>query len=84
MVRSAEWDARIDFIVQDAPRGLAHAVKISRDFIGNNNFIMFLGDNLLKGGSAEFDRDFADSNVDASILLTEVEDPRQYGVALVE
>ena len=83
-VRSAEWDARIDFIVQDAPRGLAHAVKISRDFIGNNNFIMYLGDNLLKGGSADFIRDFADSNVDASILLTEVEDPRQYGVALVD
>ena len=83
-VRSAEWDARIDFIVQDAPRGLAHAVKISRDFIGNNNFIMYLGDNLLKGGSADFIRDFADSNVDASILLTEVEDPREYGVALVD
>lgn len=83
-VRAADWDAEISFIFQDAPRGLAHAVKISRDFIGNSNFIMYLGDNLLKGGSVDFIRDFSDSKVDASLLLTEVEDPRQYGVALVD
>jgi glucose-1-phosphate thymidylyltransferase len=83
-VRAADWDARIEFIFQDAPRGLAHAVKISRGFLGNDNFVMYLGDNLLKGGSADFIRDFAESKVDASLLLTEVEDPRQYGVALVD
>lgn len=83
-VGRAEWDARIEFIYQDAPRGLAHAVKISRDFIGSDDFIMYLGDNLLKGGSVEFVKDFTSSNVDASILLTEVEDPTQYGVALVD
>lgn len=83
-VKAAEWDAKISFIFQDAPRGLAHAVKLSRDFIDNNNFIMYLGDNLLKGGSVDFIRDFSDSKVDASLLLTEVEDPRQYGVALVD
>jgi len=83
-VRAVEWDARISFIFQDAPRGLAHAVKISRDFVGDDNFITYLGDNLLKGGSADFIRDFSDSKVDASLLLTEVEDPRQYGVALVD
>jgi glucose-1-phosphate thymidylyltransferase len=83
-VRSVKWDAAISFIVQDAPRGLAHAVKISRDFIGNDNFIMYLGDNLLKGGSVDFIRDFAAANVDASLLLTKVKDPRQYGVALVD
>lgn len=83
-VRTVEWDAKIEFIIQDAPRGLAHAVKISRDFLGDDNFIMYLGDNLLKGGSVDFIRDFSDSKVDASLLLTEVEDPRQYGVALVD
>ncbi|MGB7789241.1 glucose-1-phosphate thymidylyltransferase [Methanoregula sp.] len=83
-VQSVEWNAKIAFICQDLPRGLAHAVKISEDFVKTDNFIMYLGDNLLKGGSVDFIRDFADSKVDASLLLTEVEDPRQYGVALVD
>lgn len=83
-VKSVQWDARIEFIFQDAPRGLAHAVLIARDFIGSDKFIMYLGDNLLKGGSAGFIRDFDQSDVDASLLLTEVEDPSQYGVALVD
>jgi glucose-1-phosphate thymidylyltransferase len=83
-VRSVDWDAHIEFIFQDLPRGLAHAVKISQDFVKTDNFVMYLGDNLLKGGSVDFIRDFADSKVDASLLLTEVEDPRQYGVALVD
>jgi len=83
-VKSVEWNANIEFIFQDAPRGLAHAVKISQAFVQSDNFIMYLGDNLLKGGSVDFIKDFADSKVDASLLLTEVEDPRQYGVALVD
>ena len=83
-VRKVDWDARIEFIFQDEPRGLAHAVKISEHFMGNDNFIMYLGDNLLKGGSAEFVKDFTESKVDASLLLTEVEDPTQYGVALID
>jgi glucose-1-phosphate thymidylyltransferase len=83
-VEKVKWDAHIEFIFQDAPRGLAHAVKISKDFVKSDNFIMYLGDNLLKGGSVDFVKDFADSKVDASLLLTEVEDPSQYGVALVD
>lgn len=83
-VSSVKWNARISYIYQDAPRGLAHAVKIAKDFTGNENFVMYLGDNLLKEGSKEFVEDFVISNVDASILLTEVEDPTQYGVALVD
>ena len=83
-VQKVPWDAHIEFIFQDAPRGLAHAVKIAKNFLKSDNFIMYLGDNLLKGGSVDFVRDFADSKVDASLLLTEVEDPTQYGVALVD
>lgn len=83
-VGKVAWDARIEFIVQDAPRGLAHAVKIAQPFVGEDDFIMYLGDNLLKGGSVDFVKDFAESKVDASLLLTEVEDPTQYGVALVD
>ena len=83
-VQSVQWDAEIEFIEQDAPRGLAHAVKIAEPFLGREKFIMYLGDNLLKGGSAYFTRDFAASDLDASLLLTRVEDPTQYGVALVD
>jgi glucose-1-phosphate thymidylyltransferase len=83
-VRRVDWDAHIEFIFQDEPRGLAHAVKLSEQFMDNDNFIMYLGDNLLKGGSADFIKDFTESKVDASLLLTEVEDPTQYGVALID
>ena len=83
-VKSFDWNAHIEFIFQDAPRGLAHAVKIARPFLGSDKFVMYLGDNILKGGSTDFIRDFDESEVDASLLLTEVEDQTQYGVALVD
>jgi len=84
MVKSRDWDAEIDFIYQDEPKGLAHAVKISHDFLSGEKFIMYLGDNLLKGGIANFARGFLESHLDASLLLTEVENPEQYGVALID
>ncbi|MGA2935097.1 MAG: glucose-1-phosphate thymidylyltransferase [Methanomicrobiales archaeon] len=83
-VTSVTWDARIEFIEQDAPRGLAHAVKIAEPFLKDDPFVMYLGDNLLKSGSADFIRDFSESKAAASLLLTEVKDPTQYGVALVD
>jgi len=83
-VTGVPWDARIEFIEQDAPRGLAHAVKIAEPFLRADPFIMYLGDNLLKSGSTDFIRDFSQSKADASLLLTEVRDPTQYGVALVD
>ena len=83
-VRSVDWDADIEFIFQEYPGGLAHAVKISRDFLNEDKFIMYLGDNMLKSGIKEFVRDFEKSNVEASLLLTEVKDPERYGIALVD
>ena len=49
-VNNAGFDAEISFIVQDAPRGLAHTVLIAEDFIGDESFVMYLGDNILKEG----------------------------------
>jgi len=83
-VKSTKWDANIEFIYQDVPRGLAHAVKISKEFLGDDKFIMILGDNLLKGGIKNFANEFANSSAAASLLLTRVDNPEQYGLALID
>jgi glucose-1-phosphate thymidylyltransferase len=71
----------VSYIHQEAPLGLAHAVKISRDFLGDERFVMFLGDNVIEGGISPLIRQFADSDWNSQIVLTEVSHPEQYGVA---
>ncbi len=83
-VRSRDWDAHIEFIYQDAPRGLAHTVLISEKFIGDESFVMYLGDNLLCNGIVDHADMFRRSGADASILLTEVEHPERFGVAQLD
>jgi glucose-1-phosphate thymidylyltransferase len=83
-VKSVDWGAEIEFIPQDYPRGLAHAVKVSKDFLGDDKFVMYLGDNLLKGGSRGFINDFARSAAAASLLITKVDNPQDYGQALID
>jgi len=75
------WGARVHYVVQEAPKGLAHAVKISRDFLGDDHFVMFLGDNVIQGGVSELIAQFAASDWNSQIVLTEVEEPQHYGVA---
>ena len=75
------WDVEITYIPQDAPLGLAHAVKISRDFLGDERFVMFLGDNVIEGGISGLIRQFADSDWNGQVVLTEVDQPQHYGVA---
>ncbi len=77
----SRWGVKISYIRQEAPLGLAHAVKISRDFIKDDSFIMFLGDNLLKEGIPEFASKFEKNQPNALILLTKVPNPQQFGVA---
>jgi glucose-1-phosphate thymidylyltransferase len=80
-VNGANFDAEITFIEQDAPRGLAHAVLISEDFLGKEPFVMYLGDNILKEGITKHAENFKKKNFDASIMLTEVHNPEEFGVA---
>ena len=75
---------RVEYIEQDAPRGLAHAVKISRDYLGDEPFVMYLGDNLLNKGISQFVREFEAQKPAAQILLTRVPDPQMFGVAQLD
>jgi len=75
------FGVRIEYIVQDEPLGLAHAVLTAEPFLGASPFVMYLGDNLLQGGIAELVGAFREHGPDALILLTPVADPQNYGVA---
>src|SRR5262245_23294480 len=77
----SRWKARVTYIEQDAPRGLAHAVQISEPFIGREPFVMYLGDNLLNKGIVPFVDQFVREKPAAQILLTPVPDPQMFGVA---
>lgn len=77
----SRWGVQVTYIPQPAPLGLAHAVKISQDFLGDERFVMFLGDNVIQGGISPLIRQFADSDWNCQIVLTEVNHPEQYGVA---
>lgn len=79
--RGGRWGVNISYIPQEAPLGLAHAVKISHDFLEDDRFVMFLGDNVIQGGISPLIAQFADSQWNSQIVLTRIEDPRQYGVA---
>jgi glucose-1-phosphate thymidylyltransferase len=77
----SDFGAKITYIVQDKPAGLAHAVLTAEEFIGGSSFVMYLGDNLLRDGLRGLVSTFREAEPDALILLTPVDDPSSYGVA---
>ncbi len=92
------WGAEVTYIPQTEPLGLAHCVLIARDFLGDEDFVMYLGDNMLEQGLKQFvdrfERDRASTTNPGSgearvapvaqILLADVDDPRQFGVAALD
>jgi len=80
----SRWGARVTYIPQSEPLGLAHAVKISQGFLGEDRFVMFLGDNVIERGIAPLARQFAESDWNAQIVLTRVDHPEQCGVAVLD
>ena len=77
----SRFGVKIEYIVQDEPLGLAHAVLTAERFLGDSPFVMYLGDNLLQGGISDLVGAFREHAPDALILLTPVSDPENYGVA---
>ena len=79
-----EWGLSVEYIMQEQPLGLAHAVKTARSFLTQNPFIMYLGDNLIGSRISEFCGQFRNSDSDAMILLKEVSTPSAFGIAEVD
>jgi len=77
----SKFGVKITYIYQDKPAGISHAIKLCKDFIGNDRFIVYLGDNILRKGLVDYTKKFQSSTADAMILLCEVDDPSRFGVA---
>ena len=78
-----DFGVKITYIEQDQPLGLAHVVKVSQSFIGSDNFIFYLGDNILIGGLKSFINDFKRMKSNCHLVLSQVSNPNRFGVAEV-
>ncbi|MBF8254560.1 MAG: glucose-1-phosphate thymidyltransferase [Deltaproteobacteria bacterium] len=78
------WGFRVEYILQEEPLGLAHAVKVARSFLGQDPFVMYLGDNLIGSSISPFCREFVERQVDATVLLKGVGNPSAFGIAEVD
>lgn len=80
----SQWGLRITYLPQEAPKGLAHAVLIARDYLGDDDFVMYLGDNLLLEGLTGFVGEFERHRPNAQIFLAKVREPERFGVAVLD
>ncbi|HIA97186.1 MAG TPA: glucose-1-phosphate thymidylyltransferase [Candidatus Nitrosopelagicus sp.] len=72
------------YIEQDRPKGIAHAIRLCKEFVNNEKFLVFLGDNIVQRSIADFTSNFKKSEFDATILLCEVDNPSRFGIAAIE
>jgi len=80
----SRWNVKVTYIEQDAPRGLAHAVGIAEDFMAGDDFVVYLGDNMIKSGINSFVEQFKKDRPHASLLLAKHDQPHKFGVALFD
>ena len=77
----SRFDVEITYINQNEPKGIAQAVKLTKDFVGKDPFVVYLGDNLLKSGIKDCVDDFKASETSAHVALCHVTNPEAFGVA---
>jgi len=75
------FGVNLTYIYQDKPNGIAHAIRLCKKFIGNDRFVVYLGDNVFRSSLDKYTKKFVSSKVDAMILLCEVNDPSRFGIA---
>ena len=80
----SRFGLNVSYIEQEAPLGLAHAVKVSESFLKGDRFVMMLGDNLIIDGIKKFVDSFDKDNANSHILLSKVSNPNQFGVAVID
>ena len=78
------FGVNITYIEQDEPKGIAHAIRLCKEFVNNEKFLVFLGDNIIQKPIADFVDNFNKSDYDATVLLCEVDNPSRFGIADVE
>jgi glucose-1-phosphate thymidylyltransferase len=76
-----KFGVKITYVEQEYPKGIAHAIRLCKDFIGNEKFLVFLGDNIIQKSILDYAKDFERSDAKASILLCEVDEPSRFGIA---
>ena len=79
-----KFGIKITYVEQDEPKGIAHAINLCKDFINNEKFLVFLGDNIIQRSIYDYVENFKKSNFDATLLLCEVDNPSSFGIAQVE
>ena len=79
-----KFGAKITYIYQNEPKGISHAISLCKEFVGNEKFVVFLGDNILVKEISDYVEDFKNSNDEAKILLCEVPNPQQFGIIELE
>jgi len=79
-----KFGVNITYVYQDKPKGISHAISLCKDFVNQDKFVVYLGDNVLRKDLVSYTEKFSSSNSDALILLCEVDDPSKFGVAQLD
>jgi len=80
----SNFGVKLSYVEQDSPKGIAHAINLCKDFVKDEKFAVFLGDNFINTSIANFKNEFENSDADASLLLCNVNNPQQFGIAYLD